>query len=370
MPQTLLPNTLGDAVTLYQKTVVQPRKWRDLTRNFRHYYWKELTDRKLRFETPNSKTFTWSYMVGGYRNGAYDGFFEPDSLNRQNLGLTGEANWTFYKTHWAIDRREPSVSGGSPAMIANHIQMQEANCWTGVFEDGEEALWTLATYPNDGTQGHPVPWGIPYSVTSTSATSTVGQNGGHPTGYSSVYGNSRTAYPQLKNYNGTYSAVSDGDLCSQMEDMIQKTHWVAPKPSAQELEAKNDFEILSHYTPWKEYGNLLRTMNDNLGADAGRFRQRPGGTHMFMGFPWSWVDAITSQYLRDGVTANPCYNSAQPVYFLPWDVFDVVAATGNFMKTNPAMQLNDPHNTVVTWIDSQHQIVNRDPGQCGVLTRV
>ncbi len=369
---TLMPETVRDIAIAYQKTEMNPRKWVDLTRNYRNYYWARLTETNLEKVTRNSKTFNFNYMINGYRNGQYDSFFQPDTLNRQNLGLTGTASWSMYKTHWALDRREPSwpSSGASGTMLFNHLKMQESNMWTGIFEDGEEALWTLATYPNDGTGGEIVPWGIPYSVTSTSATSTVAQTGGHPTSYSSVYGNSRTTYPQLKNWNGTYSAVSDGDLGNQLEDMVDLMHWKAPKPVAEEMD--NDqmgMKILSHRQPFKEYGSLLRASNDNLGNDNGRYRPGPNGSHVFMGFTWEWVDALTQPYLRDGVTANPCYNSAQPIYCLNWDTFKIFAADDFWMKVNPPISLTDPHNTTTFWVDSMHNLVNLDPGQNGVLTR-
>lgn len=372
MPTVPLAHTVADILKLYYARVITKKNWIDISRNYRNYYFATLMESRFRKEDKNNESFRFTYKTGSYRNGVWDHYGNPDSVDRQNVADYGTAYWSMYKTSWTFDVREPGAFGGTSAdQIANHLAMQRANFEQGVFDDFEQAFWTLAPAPNDGTGGSITMNGLPYFVVKSTATTNeaVGNNGGHPSGYSSVFGKSRTSFPQLKNYTGCYTDVTDDDLLAKMNDMLELMRWAAPRSVANEIVTSNQYEIVSHRTPLKQYQQLLRASNENVGMDAGKYYGREvGAASVFRSVPWNWTDALTSQYLKDdGVTANPAYDSTQPIYMLNWDTMDLVGASDQWMKETEPQQVDNPHNTAVGHLDSTQQAICIDPRQNGVL---
>jgi hypothetical protein len=296
-----------------------------------------------------------------------DSFFNPDSLNRQDLGEEATVYWTMQKTHFAVDRREPGWgSSSSPSMIYNYLQLQSKNMMNKFYDANERFLWTLPAAPNDGSASQVAPWGIPYYIVG-SDTAAVGLNGDHPTGYSSVAGLSRTTYPQLKNYTAKSTTISHSDFGKKASEMIDMMQWKPVRPTSQDQMANYKFEMVSGYQPYAAYQDLAIASNDNLGSDMGKYRGTvPYGTQIFRGIVWSWSDALTQATLPDG-TANAAYDAKQPVYLLDWSTWNLFAAKDFYMRMDDPVELENPHNVVVQHMDTIYQLFCHMPRCNGVI---
>lgn len=371
----VLNHNVADAVLAFHKTFLTSKnKIVDLSRDFRNHYFGSLEKSRLEYRTKDGKSFHVPYLVNGYSNVVLDSFFNPESINRQDLGAEATVYWTWQKTHYAVDRREPGWgSSSSPSMIYNYLKLQAQNMFSKFYDDNERFLWSVPAAPNDGADSQVAPWGIPYWIrqlnASGSAVAAVGANGIKITSSdsygSSSAGLSRELYPQLANYTATSSTMSLGDFVDKGCEMLDMMQWKAPRPEPMEHAPSQRYEMVSGYAPFKAYQQLCQASNDNLGNDMAKYR--PGdGTVMFRGITWSWTDALTSSTLPNG-TANSAYDSNLPVYFLDWSTWNIYAAEGNYMRMDEPIKMDSPHNVVVQWMDTAYNIFCHNPRANGVI---
>lgn len=369
MPTAITADRISDIVLAYHKKVITKRKVVDLLQQYRNSFFGHLVNTRLKRESRHDHSFYFNYMLGGFSNGQWDSFYNPDSTSRANLLSQGSCKWAMHKTNFVLDRREPSFPKSNSAnIIVNHIAAQETNMYQGFFADMEVALWTLATGPNDGTTGDPIMNGIPYQVVS-STTDAVGFNGGNPSGYSAVNGHSRTTYPQLKNGTANFDSMSPGDFVDKANSLLNLMHWEMPRTDDLVMTFGNDYEMVSTRNMFEKYQQMLSASHEaGLVPDAGKHLGGiPAGTVIFKGIRWRWSDALSSQYLRDQTTVNPAYSSTDKCYFLKWPTWEVYGADDFFMTVDPPSRQNDPHNTVVTHMNTMLNTVCIAPHENAVM---
>jgi hypothetical protein len=360
---------IGDNVLFYHRKFIR-KGVVDLTTQYRNY---SVADEFSRVEkiSKDNKSFHFALMVDGYDNNQYTSLFQPDSLTRNSLGAEGTSYWSMQKTGWFADRREPGYpKGASAAQIVKIFDGHRNNMWKRFYDFNERARWTNPTGPNDGSTGQVGVFGVPHYVVA-SATAAVGQNGGAPSGYTTVSGLSRTTNPELKNWTATATDMSLNNGQKKLSDMIDLMQWSCPKELAGEEKPTHDYVIESHRTPYSAWVDqrYAYTGDADISADPAKKRgtNMVGNGTMFRGIPWYWRDALSQATTRDG-TSNPAYNSAQPVYLLDKSTWIVYAADGIFMDESEPLRDNDDHNRWNMHMDSIYQRVCINPGANGVIT--
>lgn len=365
MANFIYEQNVADVMLAYHETVLTDRgKVINLSDKFRNSYFGQLEQKRLKQQDTQGKYYSLKYFINGYDNSQLDSFFAPDSLNRDDLGEEGKLYTTWMKTHYAVDRREPGWGkGSSPSQIFDYLELQATNMFSRFYEKLERYLWTAPSAPNDGSSAQVQPWGIPSWIVQSS-TAAPGFNGLYSGSFvTQPDGLSRTTYPQLKNGTATSTGVTYGDFAKKASELLDKMQWKPVKPASTDQPLNYDYEMVSGYEPYQQYSDLLRSSNDNLGADAGRYfgsATVPFGTQLFRGVIWSWCDALTSSTLPDG-TNNPAYDSNLPVYFLNWSSWTLFAKSGWWMRMDKPVVLDSPHNTVVQWLDHSYNLACMNP---------
>lgn len=356
MPAVVTSSSVEDIVTFYLENFMA-NTWADASRDYQHFVTASEMFTSRRKRAPISEKMTFNLKVNSADNTVADALFEPDSLNRIDLGIKGELKWSLQKTHILVDEREPAMNSGSETQILDYLKMQESDMYDGFFKRNEDWFWTLPTYPNDGSSGSPLPFGLPYWLVQSS-TAAFGFNGGAPSGYSSVGGVSPTTYPKWKNGTFTYTSVSNDDFCRKLSEAVDKCHFAPPKPMGENVPSRSKYKLYSTYYVFQRYQDLLYSMNDNIGSDAGKYRggspSSQIGSQNFRGIPWEWVPALTEV----GGTAR---DLNEPIYGVNWDTFEVKTYGDWFMKRGKPIRLDNAHNVLVTWMDTglQYCCTNR-----------
>jgi hypothetical protein len=369
MPTAITADRIADVLLAYHKEVTTKRKVADLLQTYRNYYFTGLVEKRLQRISRHDHSFYFNYLglTGGFNNGQWDSFYQPDSTSRANLLSQGSSKWAMHKTNMVFDRREPSYPKSNSAnVIVNHIKAQETNMYHSFFKEMEQALWTLATAPNDGTSGDPIMNGIPYQCVQ-STTDAVGFNGGLPSGYSTVNGHSRTTYPQLKNGTANYDSISD--FVDKANSMLNLLHWSPPRTDDLVMSFGTEFEMVTTRNLFEQYQKYLSASHEaGLYPDAGKMLGGiPASSVSYKGIRWTWSDALSSQYERDQTTANPAYTSTDRAYFLKWSTWDLYGADDYFMTVDPPAKQNNPHNVVVQHMNTMLNLVCIAPWENAVI---
>jgi hypothetical protein len=360
---------IGDNVKFYHRHFIR-KGVVDLTAQYRNYSVADEFSRVERISKDN-KSFHFPLMVDRYDNNQYTSLFQPDSLTRTSLGAEGTSYWSMQKTGWFADRREPGYpKGASAAQIVKIFDMHRNNMWKAFYDFNERARWTNPTGPNDGSTGQVAVFGVPHYVVA-SATAAVGQNGGEPSGYTTVSGLDRDTNPELKNWTATATDMSLNNGQKKLSDMIDLMQWGCPKELDGEEKPTHDYVIESHRTPYSLWVDqrYAYTGDADISPDPAKKRgtNMVGNGTMFRGIPWYWRDALTQSTTRDG-TSNPAYNASQPVYLLDKSTWIIYAADGIFMDESEPLRDNDDHNRWNMHMDSIYQRVCINPGANGVVT--
>lgn len=360
----ILPHNLRDVILAYHRSILTDGKVVKLDQDYRNYYFSKVED-KMQSKTKASKSFHLPLLINGYSNFTLDSLFNPESVNRQDLGDQASVTWSIMKTHYVVDKREPGwQDGASPAQIYNHLDLQMTNMMTKLYDEYERLIWTLPAYPNDGSAGNPAPWGIPYHIRQ-SATAAVGPNGTSATGYTGSWaGLDRTTEGKLANYTAVSSSMSHADFVDKGSEMLAKMSWKPPRPDANAATFNPRFELVSGYAALKAYQDLCKASNEDIGPDMAKYRST--GSGIFHGHVWTWSDALTSSTLPDG-TSNPAYDSNGPCYFVDWNSMVLFGAEGWYNRLGEPMDLDSPHNVVVTWLDSIWNLMCLNPRCNGVI---
>ena len=342
---------IGDIVALYLEDF--SKQWCDAVRPYQHYITADELFTKRREKGAASEKMTFNLKTGEADNTVADSYFNPDSLNRVDLATKGELKWHFQKTHFMVEKREPAMRSGSKTQILNYLKMQESDMYDGFFKQNEDWFWTLPTAPNDGTAGIPIPFGLPYWVVQDS-TAAYHINTTVPTDYSSGVANILgTAVPQWGNGAATYASMNDSDFVAKLGECFDKSSFRAPRPGMGENVPARNYQMFSSYKPYQDYSHHLYGSNENVGADAGKWRggkpENNPGHHVFRGVTWEWVPALTD-------TTGDARDTNEPVYGLNWDTFKIKTYDDLFMDRASPIDLNGQHNTVVQWMDTGYQI--------------
>jgi hypothetical protein len=362
---------IRDNVLFYHKKVIVPGVI-DVTSQFRNTRWQSDISRLKKVSKDHTR-FYHPLMVDAYDNNQYSSYFQPDSLTRSPLGAEGVSYWSIQKTGWFASRLEPGYPKGATAeQIVEVFDMHRTNMWKRHYEFNERARWINPTGPNDGSNGQIQVMGIPHFVPIDSPSSTVAQSAGHPSGYSTVNGLSRTDHPELKSWQATATDMSISNGQKRLDDMIDLMQWVCPKELPGEEKPMLNYVIESHRDPYTQYRDQKYSFigDADYSKDPAKIRNSGssvGNGLLFRGIPWYWADALTQSTMRDG-TSNPAYNASKPVYLLDESTWLIYAAEGLFYDESAPLRAANDHNTFEMHMDTVYQRVCFNPGANGVIT--
>lgn len=359
---------LADVALAYHRKFIHGKSVVDLSHNFRNYTVHEDFASPTYFD-PGEKTFNYMLQVGAYSNYQLDALNNPESYTTGNLLIQASAYWAMIKDGWMVDSRQPGFKkNASPSEIVSIFDAHRRNLWNSIYQNEEIYKWTLAAAPNDGTAGKIRPRGIPNYLVKASS-STPGVVTSHPSGYTTVDGVSRSTYPQAGNYGSTYTANDMVDLDDKMNKLFDLMQWTPPKMIGSTVDATNDYCLETTRDVYWLYKKFLRTMNSDIGPDAGKYYGSVGAENVvyFRNVPMYHVDALSSTTLRNG-DANPAVDSTNVVYMRDKSTWKLIAGKGEFMREDPPHSKDNPKNMVSFDVFSMHGRVCDNPSRNAVLS--
>lgn len=351
-----MPNDVGLTadISLWYYDKHMPKGWRDAARPYQKYTFAKLVKDRVKRNIRGTGC-SFNMLVGDNANTEATQLYDDDTVTRTEMGLKGSLDWHMQKTHMLYDRREEVFQSRSldGERILDHLNQQKRAMYDGFFKQNEHYLWTSPAATADGTTGTPIlPYGIPYHVVKAASAGDFGFNGIHASGYSAWAGNSRSTYPELKNGTFTYADVTHEDFCQNLSEAFDKCNFSPPEaPVDGEIVPTQDYELLSHYTPYQKYQLLQIGSNDSIGPDMGKYRGVVGkSVQYFRSVPWSYVPALA-------LSSGTAEDTDEPIYGLDWSTWQLSAAEGMFMHIDPPQQQFGNHNVYVQWMDSIYQII-------------
>jgi hypothetical protein len=354
MPAHIGPDDVGDVMVAYLEDYM-PKTWYDASRAYTKYISAAYLFSKHRLKRKKSAECTFNFKVRKSDNTRPTGLFDTASINRVDLFEKGRVSWSYQDTHFAADRREPAFNGGGTLEIFDYLDGQKQDMFDGFFDRNDEWLLSLATAPNDGSDGHPVPHGLPYWLT-PSTTADFGFNGVNPSGYDETGGIDRDDYDKLRNGTFTVTSMSGGDGLKKIRKAMRKCQFKTPKKVSPEAEITNEFMLLTHEDWFFDYEDTLDARNENVGKDAGKYSSgiQPLDMNFYKSVPWIYADQFSDE-------DSPAYDANKPIYGINWSTFFVYTYGDWFMKQDDPIQLTDQPNTFVVWMNTAYQTVCVSP---------
>lgn len=325
----------------------------DATRPFQNYELCTLFF-GMKKSKPASDAFTWNVLTGELNNAQTSGLFARDTLNRVDLMSKATGRWHQQKTHVMWDKFEPAMQSKSAEQIYDYMDAQHLAMYNDFYNFNERLLATCPAGPNNGTTGEIQPYGLPFHLPKNTTTAAFGHNGSNPSGYSDTCGLNKTN-SKLAHGTGMYS---DGyDLEDKLNDATDLCNFRSPHSGAAALgEAQHDgdFVLVSSRSPFKMYQELLYSLNDNIGADAGKFRSRAGapgtGVVYYKNMPWMWSSALS-------LAGDAARDTREPVYGLKKSTWKVLTQNGIFLQRDETTKVGDAHTVFYTFFDTFYQLI-------------
>ncbi len=304
---------------------------------------------------PASDSFTWNILTGELNNAQASGLYAKDTLNRNDVMTKATGRWHQQKTHVMFDKFEPAMQSKSEMQIYDYMDAQHLAMYNDFYKFNEDLLGTLPAASNDGSSGEILPYGLPFHLAKNTTTAAFGHNGSNASGYSTTCGLDKSTNSNLKHGTGMYAGGYD--LEDKLNDATDLCDFQSPYEGAAALGEQvltSDFSLISTRAPFKTYQDLLYSMNDNIGPDAGKFRSRAGsdgkGTVYYKGIPWSWCSSLSK---AGGVARD----LREPVYGLKKSTWEVYTQNGIFLQRDETRAVDDAHTVFKTFFDTFYQLI-------------
>lgn len=311
------PDAISDLITTVVENFVPLQgDFADIALNFTDYSvaarW--FTRRK---QTAGGHTLTFRVKhsnMGNYRGNV--GLYDEDQPDRKDIFIEGSVTWTGLNVGIHFDSKEQAFRTPGKLVKENYIKEQINSAYQEFLEGVSLDIWSMPASSSDrGILGFPY-W-IPKSA--STAVQAFGQNAGQVYSSDTIGGISQATYPRWKNGTGVYAAngfaTEEGlDLLSEAMDKSNFRNMGRTLGSPDDRSVADKYEIFTTYSNNQALERYVRNQNDNVGADAGRYR----GSQVYRGCRVMWLNELSEQYQADG-SANPGYDADNPVYGINWD---------------------------------------------------
>lgn len=265
------------------------------------------------------------------------GLTESDNVNISDLIDQLQVPWRHVQTSWGFFHQETLINKGK-SLIFNIIKPRREGAMLALVEELENKCWAAPSASDKKN-----PYGIPYWIVRNSS---LGFNGGAPSGHSTVGGVSLTDSPTFKNYTGTYgltNGVSKADLIKKMRTAFRKTRFKTPLSSNSDYTSNSErYRIYVNETTLANFEDIGESQNENLGRDLAN-PDYAGGSLTIRRWPIVWVPKL------DEDTTNP-------VYGIDHDTFNVVCLEGDYLRESENKAPHQ-HNSYQYFVDMTYNFV-------------
>ncbi len=272
-----------------------------------------------------------------YRHRAVTDHDQPNSVDGF---IEATINWRFAEASYSYYEEEVITNTGK-AQLVNLIDAKDNRCMASVYEGLETDFWSFPSAADTQT-----PLGLPYWCTKAS---TVGFNGGIPSGYSTVASVSPTTYPRFQNYSGNYTNVALDDLISKARVMRDSTNF-KPLVDVPSTGSSPRLMYASNMSVCQAFADVADSRNDNLGPDVTKM----DGAVMYnrtMLKQIPWLD-------RD--TTNPFYQ-------IDFGVFKIIKHPKKWMKRTVQKPYPGQRNAIAVFLDFMFNFICYNRRNLGVL---
>jgi hypothetical protein len=269
------------------------------------------------------------------------GLFSKRPVNVGNVMQEAAVTWTFLSTSWAYDQIETHACQTASA-IYNFVEAREKAALLGRAEKLERAAWDQPAAV-DSAKMFPIDYWV-YRHTNTSGAFNAYNHGLWAAGPGGL---DATAYVGWRNWEATYTSVSQDDLLDKMRTALRFCNWELPPGVAMAQNSKGIAPKMRFFmmnSTLLAFQKLARSQNDNNGLDVGN----GVGFPTFSGFPLVWTPALET------CTAYAYY----PIYGLDLDSFYPVVQSGYWdARQGPMVVSGEQPTTWVTHINGGIQML-------------
>lgn len=325
-------------------------EWVDISMPLQHYTFASRWFKDKQKPERGGPRLKWKLRHDNQGTAKHSGLFAVDETNRKNVTTGAKMEWSKQTVNYIYDIDEEEFQSG-PETIVQTMLLHEQGLYNDFFGLMETAMWTA---PSASTLDPMPPSGIPFWLQKSS---TLGFNGGDPSGWTDGAGSIATAtYPGWKNYTGTYVQVSRDDLVEKVVNACDFCYFQAPKSYAEIGGGESAWGFYTVHGVLATMRKMLQAGNDSLGPDVARW----AGEVVIKGNVVTWVPALTN-------SDSDAYDSSDPFYGINWNKFEYFFKTGRNMVKYPPERAPNQHTVRVRIMDNWGNFVCYDRRQGGFV---
>lgn len=248
-------------------------------------------------------------------------------------------DWRHTESNWNIERREILMNRGSREQVFKLITSRRAGGTLSMVEKVEECFWSKPATSADQT----TPWGLEIYVVFDGGAD--GHTGGDPAGFPAGAANlTVAAAPRWRNYQFTYTDVSQSDLIRRMRTCHRQIRFQSPIDlEGYRRGTGKTMRIYVNDAVMGQFEELAESRNENLGPDVGRIDE----TVVFKKHPIIYVPALDLDHISGA--GRP----VNPIYFIDYDCLFPIILEGDFLHEQEFKGSNQPNVTThvqdLTW---------------------
>lgn len=331
------------ANSTYNRIAKERGLWQDIahtSQNF-HVMSRLLKEKSVTYKS--GKAIEW-YLTEIYNESPKAvGLMEPDTLNMARGSTRAEIPWMHMTGNLTVEEHLTQMNSESPERVYDEMLMNRHHLLGG-WAEYLETVFCQDT-PNDSK----TPFSLLYWVVKYNNSGVFGFDGGNPTNFSSGAGGlTVAAHPNTKNAAYAYSAVTDDDLISGLEQMFDKTVFKSPARYDSLVDEKTRRELLTNYAALQAYRSFLKTMGDGSRRDAGDVDEV-----VFRKIPLVWMSEL------DADTTNP-------YYMVDWSSLQFAVLKNFFLKEGAFKEVSGYHNVRAMFMDLSLNLMCYDRRRNGV----
>ena len=303
---------------------IDRKSWEDVSLpNYNYVMEDALGGRGGKTHTKGGKTLDFKLQYQNNGSFAVSGLYDTAQSERQDKMKNASAPWSKTRISYNYDIDEPVFQGDELTEVIDFLEVEQHASWNDWFAGMEELMWTAPTSP---TQNPMPPWGIPLWIQTTGATSTVGFNGGDPSGFTDGLCGVLTATVEgWKNCNGTFAAVDDDDFVRKVVKSMDFCNFKAPHNYKELNKGSPDWAMYSAaYQNLEELRSLQKSQNTDIGPDLGKYSRNP----QIRGVPVVHVPEMER-------TGSAALRTDRAVFGVNWTKMKYVFAKGRDLQWSP-----------------------------------
>jgi len=339
----LTVSQINDLVLLTHESLVRKGAWLDAQTDLtKHVLCRELWKKRQK-KFAGGHPWEWQMQIDHNYSARAVKLYQKNVSAINDTMITASVEPRFVNAHYTYDVREKAFNRG-PEQIADFLKTKIVAARVSLFE----YLETVLLGKPESSDDKETPYGIKYWVVQDED---EGFNGENPDGFTGGRaGVSSSTYSRLKNYTGTWSAVTDEDLLAKLSRMMRKTDFMSVVDHSEpKLGAPGRLILVDDYV----YGaceQLLRAGNMNIGTDLAKYN----GRVMYGTSPLTYTPKLDAE-------------SNHPVYTLNTEFLQIGVQEGWEEKTSGPNLLSGYTHVYRVDTDATLQMICTDWRRQGVL---